>query len=150
MILLDANVVLRSVQPGHSQFAVAVSAVKTARMLGYIPSLVPQVLYEYWAVATRPAIDNGLGMPPTRAEHEVSRMIREFQLFRDERGIFDRWRSLATKYDVRGKPTHDARLVAAMNRHGIRHLLTFNDNDFKRFDEITVVNPAGIDALKPT
>jgi predicted nucleic acid-binding protein len=41
---------------------------------------------------------------------------------------------------VIGKQAHDARLVAAMKVHDLRHLLTFNDTDFKRFTEITVVN----------
>ena len=33
-------------------------------------------------------------------------------------------------YDVKGKNAHDARLVAAMLRQDVSHLLTFNDQDF--------------------
>ncbi len=36
---------------------------------------------------------------------------------------------------------HDARLVAAMNVHGIGGLLTFDSKDFKRYPEILVVSP---------
>jgi hypothetical protein len=31
-----------------------------------------------------------------------------------------------------------------MNSHGISHLLTFNDADFHRYSQITVVNPANV------
>ncbi len=43
-----------------------------------------------------------------------------------------------------GKQAQDAHLVAAMLVHKVTHLLTFNDSDFKRFTEITVVNPQNI------
>ena len=39
---------------------------------------------------------------------------------------------------------HDARLVAAMRRHGTAHILTFNEIDFRRYPEITVLTPAAI------
>jgi len=34
---------------------------------------------------------------------------------------------------VMGKNAHDTRLVAAMLRHDIKSILTFNSADFKRF-----------------
>jgi len=36
---------------------------------------------------------------------------------------------------------HDARLVAAMQRHDIPRVLTFNPRDFSRFAAIAVVSP---------
>jgi len=45
-----------------------------------------------------------------------------------------------------GKPSHDARLVAAMLAHGVTHILTFNDTDFRRYAGITPVVPAAIAA----
>jgi hypothetical protein len=42
----------------------------------------------------------------------------------------------------RGVQVREARLVAAMHVHGVTHLLTLNDQDFTRFDGITVVDPA--------
>jgi hypothetical protein len=43
-----------------------------------------------------------------------------------------------------GKQAHDTRLVAAMTVHQITHLLTFNTDDFKRFTEITAIDPRSI------
>ncbi|MEX0641079.1 MAG: hypothetical protein WD468_00180 [Pirellulales bacterium] len=48
---------------------------------------------------------------------------------------------LADTSDVKGKPAHDARLVAAMTRHSITHILTFNVDDFRRFSGIEVLQP---------
>ncbi len=45
---------------------------------------------------------------------------------------------------------HDTRIVAAMKVHGISHLVTFNDQDFKRYHEITVMTPAEVIQAYPT
>ena len=45
---------------------------------------------------------------------------------------------------VLGKGAHDARLVAAMERHGLARILTFNVDDFKRYPGIEVLPPAEI------
>lgn len=39
---------------------------------------------------------------------------------------------------MKGKNAHDARLVAAMVRHGLTHILTFNAQDFSRYRGITI------------
>ena len=54
-ILLDTNVLGRLSQPGHAMHATAISAVKVLRDGQHELRLVPQVIYEYWTVATRPA-----------------------------------------------------------------------------------------------
>lgn len=38
---------------------------------------------------------------------------------------------------------HDAKLVATMNVHGIRRILTFNTDDFTRYD-IEAVHPSSL------
>jgi predicted nucleic acid-binding protein len=67
-----------------------------------------------------------------------------FVVLPDEAGIFLQWEGLVIKYNVSGKQAHDTRLVAAMLVHGLTHLLTFNDRNFKRYDEIAVVNPQNV------
>jgi len=63
---------------------------------------------------------------------------------RDERAIFEQWQTLLSENEIRGKRAHDARLVAAMKRHSIEHILTFNEGDFQRFSEITVHVPGNL------
>jgi hypothetical protein len=72
---------------------------------------------------------------------------RLFTLLRDERSIFDRWEQLVTDFHVAGKAAHDARLVAAMQRHGLSYLLTFNAADFKRYSTIRLLQPEVVAAL---
>ena len=144
MILVDTNVLLRAVQPAHPHCDTARSAVKMARTREYVPCIVPQIIYEFWVVATRPFGQNGLGLTAIEAEVDVTQIIEQFHLFRDERTILGRWQQLVVRHDVLGKTAHDARLVAAMNRHAITHLLTFNTADFQRFAGITVVHPENV------
>lgn len=117
------------------------------RRRGYRPAIVPQVLYEFWVVATRPHDQNGLGMSIEEAERDLAKSVQKFDLFRDERAIFDFWHELVVQHEVHGKNAHDARLVAAMKRHGINHLLTFDEREFSRYPAITVVNPVNAELL---
>ncbi|MBM3239301.1 type II toxin-antitoxin system VapC family toxin [Candidatus Poribacteria bacterium] len=39
-------------------------------------------------------------------------------------------------YQVRGKNTHDTNIVATMLAHGVTRLVTYNFDDFRRFQEI--------------
>jgi predicted nucleic acid-binding protein len=143
-VLIDTNVLGRLSQPGHAMHATAVSAVKVLRDGQHELRIVPQVIYEFWAVATRPASENGLGFTIEEAEAKVSAFKAVFPPLRDERGILDRWERLVAAHRVQGKPTHDAHPVAAMERHGLSHLLTFNAKDFLRFVAVQILDPAQV------
>lgn len=111
--------------------------------------IVPQVIYEFWVVATRPVEVNGLGFSAEQAEAKTAANLALYSLYRDDEFLFDVWRSLVNLHGVIGKLAHDARLVAAMVRHGTTHLLTFNDQDFSRFNEISVIAPVDAAAFPP-
>ncbi|QDV81055.1 type II toxin-antitoxin system VapC family toxin [Botrimarina mediterranea] len=141
MILVDANVLLRLVQPSHSMHAAAFESLARLRESGEPLVIVPQVLYEYWVVATRPTDVNGLGLSATEADADINKLIGRFRFLRDERSVFERWHELVAQYQVLGKNAHDARLVAAMVRHDTTRILTFNVSDFKRYEGIEVLDP---------
>ena len=142
MILVDTNVLLRMAQPAHPMHVQAISAINTVSSGGETLCVVPQVVYEYWAVATRPEQVNGLGMSAVAANADVAKIVQRFRLVRDEQGIFDVWRRLVAQHQVLGKNAHDARLVAAMAFHGIPDILTFNTGDFQRYPGVRIINPA--------
>ena len=106
--------------------------------------VIAQNLIEFWAVATRPIADNGLGITVAQAAQELTKLKTLFGILPDTADILPQWEQLGVKHQVLGKQVHDARLVAAMNVHNITHLLTFNTNDFKRYEGITVVNPSSV------
>lgn len=143
-VLLDTNVLARIAQPSNPQRAVAGRAVEVVRLRDDEPCVVPQVLYELWVVCTRPPTANGLGMDIRTARFELGAITRYATLLRDERAIYGHWQRLVTEHEVRGKAAHDARLVAAMLRHGVTHILTFDADDFRRFPAITVIDPDDI------
>ena len=132
-ILLDTNLLLRIVESGHPQHQASVGAIDALRKNGHDLVIVPQVLYEFWTVATRPKDQNGLGMSPPEAHSELVAMQRLFLLLRDERAIYAIWEALVLSLGVIGKQAHDARIAAAMQRHALTHLLTFNTRDFSRY-----------------
>jgi predicted nucleic acid-binding protein len=139
--LVDTNVLLRIAQKTSPQHTGALRAAATLRRRGEELCVVPQNLIEYWAVATRPVDKNGFGLTVTQASQEHRKIRRFFTLYPDTPAIFSEWENLVTTYHVAGKNAHDARLIAAMIVHRISHILTFNTDDFKRFPDITVVDP---------
>ena len=143
-ILIDTNVLLRSAEPTHVHCQVSIDAIDVLRSRGHELILVPQILYEYWSVATRPVANNGLGLSPAEAAAELTALRRLFRLLKDERGIYSAWNELVVAHAVRGKQAHDARLAAALQRHVISHWLTFNTTDFQRCSFLTAVSPGDV------
>jgi predicted nucleic acid-binding protein len=140
-ILLDTNVVARLfARVGDNSNVVASRAVARLRNDRHELFLLPQVLYEFWVIATRPADQNGFGMPPIEMLKELEELQTLFTLLRDERSVFDRWQALVAEHKVIGKAAHDARLVAGMYRHALSHVLTFNVVDFKRYSAIEILD----------
>lgn len=143
-ILLDTNILTRLAQPNHLSYAVASSAIHRLRQRQYQICIVPQIIYEFWAVCTRPAEQNGLGLSVAEAIGEVEHIKRLFRLIRTETGVYERWQKLVATVGAKGKTSHDARLVAAMERHAIIELLTFKSGHFERFDRIIVRQPESV------
>jgi predicted nucleic acid-binding protein len=147
-VLLDTNILTRLCQHSHPQHSVAEAAIRILQSQGEPLHVVPQNLYEFWAVATRPiAAANGLGFTVNQAKSEIVRIRSLFVILPDVPSIFGEWERLVDLYEVKGKTTHDARLVAAMIVHDVTKILTFNDRDFSRYVAIGVVNPATLTAL---
>jgi predicted nucleic acid-binding protein len=145
-VLLDTNILGRMAEPGTSQHQAAVDAVAALLTRGDTPCLVPQTLYEFWVIATRPKAANGLGLTPSEALAEVTRVEGLYPLLGDTPAIYAEWKNVVSTFGVSGKNAHDARLVAAMTVHGLTHLLTFNTADFARFPGITALDPASLAA----
>lgn len=142
--LVDTNVLLRSVQPSHPAHETAVSAIQKLLEQGTTLYLASQNLIEFWAVVTRPVAANGLGWTVAKTLQEIAELKSFFILQPDTPSVFTEWEKLVAQYQAMGKQVHDARLVAVMKTYQISFLLTFNVADFKRFTEITVIDPSSI------
>ena len=137
----DTNVLLRVIQMDSPHHERAAQALRTGMLAGDEFAVVPQNLVEFWTVATRPIADNGLRMAPREAWEHVEDILRAFTFLPDTVGCFAHWFDLVNRYEVRGKTTHDARLVATLLDNSVRRLLTFNVRDFARYEAIRAESP---------
>src|SRR5437879_13029377 len=107
MILLDTNLLIRMTRPLDPRCGVARAAIQTYRARGEWLIVVPQNLYEFWAVATRPAGAppagrNGLGMTPVQAGQWLRSFRRRFTLLPDRADLSDLWQALVEAHGVPG------------------------------------------------
>lgn len=145
--LVDTNILTRLAEPGHAMHQAALDAVKVLAGQGHKLQIVPQNLYEFWVVCTRPTAVNGMGKTATEAVAELTNLKGLFSPLDETAAVYGVWEQLVTTTPVMGKNAHDARLVAAMMVHGLTHLLTFNAQDFRQYAAITAVTPG--DVLTP-
>jgi predicted nucleic acid-binding protein len=141
----DTNLLLRFTELEHPLNSVATRAIHRFRRRGATVFVCPQNFIEFWAVATRPLVANGLGLSTVEAEAELASLERLFPMLPDDARIYPEWRRLVTQAGVSGKPTHDARLMAVAIVYGVDNLLTFNGGDFTRFGSlaptVTILDP---------
>lgn len=145
---MDANVLLRLAEPSHAHHLAAVNAVRALLASGAALHVAPQCIYEYWVVATRPISERGLGFSTSQCQRRIASMEAAFTLLAEAPEVYINWKRLAVLYKVQGKPSHDTRLVALMQAHGLSALLTFNARDFRRYapEGIQIIDPATIGA----
>jgi len=148
MILLDTNVLVRMTDPADPQCAVARGTIHSLFSRRERIVIVPQNLYEFWAVATRkvglpPSGQNGLGMTASQSSQWLRFFLRRLTLLNDQENLITLWHDLVSTLGILGAKSHDARLVAAMQSHGIARLFTFNADHFRNFP-ITLVDPMSL------
>ena len=142
--LVDTNVLLRGIQHAHPMHSDARQATTALTHQNQQLSIIAQNLIEFWAVATRPLVNNGLGLSVEETAEHIATFKTVFTLLADTPDIFPEWERLVHHRNVIGRQVYDARLVAAMKVHNVTHPLTFNTDDFKRYDGIDVVSPSSI------
>ncbi|TWT31661.1 type II toxin-antitoxin system VapC family toxin [Blastopirellula retiformator] len=87
-ILVDTSILVRTSQPNAVHFSAAVDATTRLLTSELQACIVPQVLYEYWVVATRPAAQNGLDFSGENTAQELDRLLEFFHLLPDDDAIF--------------------------------------------------------------
>lgn len=143
----DSNIWLRSSEPAHPMYPLATRSVATLPGQQNEIYLVPQVVTEYWRVVTgASSARGGLGWAPEKAHQEVQRLELDFPLLPDTPAVYQHWRQIVHSVGVSGAQVYDARLVAAMLAHGLTHILTFNTDDFRRYEHlgITLLHPQDV------
>jgi predicted nucleic acid-binding protein len=145
--LFDTNIFLRLSDRISANYALARDATYILIEQGHKCCLTSQIIIEFWVVATRPTEVNGLGWTPERTKNQINQFLNRFTLLEETPEIFTLWFQLVTDYNIKGKRTHDIRLLAVMKAHSITHLLTFNPDDFVPLPNIIILQPQ--DLLNP-
>ena len=145
--LFDTNILLRLSDRISANYALARDATYILIDQGHKCCLTSQIIIEFWVVATRPTEVNGLGWTPERTKNQINQFLTRFTVLEETPEIFTLWFQLVTDYNIKGKRTHDIRLLAVMKAHNINHLLTFNPDDFVTIPNIIIVQPQ--DLLNP-
>jgi predicted nucleic acid-binding protein len=140
-VFVDTNVLLRTIEVSDPAHQAAVRAIAALIKAGETLIVTPQIVAEFWNVATRPRERNGIGLTPDLADAELAQIEGFFTVVGESTDVYSTWKHLVARYGVSGVAAHDARLVAAMNVYGITRILTFNARDFARYPDIQVVDP---------
>ena len=135
-VLVDTNILLRSVQKSHPACRVARQALVSPYRGEHSLCLTSQNVAEFWNVCTRPIDVNGLGLSIEGTDRYTNQLEKFFTILPDSSQVFQTWRRLVVDYSVIGDKVHDARLVAVMKTYDIPQIVTFNVSDFTRFSGI--------------
>lgn len=143
LYLVDTNVLLRFSQRTDMLNPLVRSVIEQLNKEKQSLFTTVQNCKEFWNVATRPTKYNGFGITNIEADKALNQVENIFTVIPGSQAIYKTWRSLVINHNVSGVQVHDAYLVAVMMVHGVERILTFNDQDFKRFE------PAGIKVIHP-
>ncbi len=153
-ILLDTNVLARIANKDDRDHAIAVRCVINLHNQGETLVLAPQNLVELRNVATRPIINNGLGLSASEADFLISKFESEFMLLIETQAIHTAWKLIISRAGTIGKQVHDARLAAIAEVNGVESILTFNTSHFEQFvrtgSVLRLLNPRDIQSDMPT
>jgi predicted nucleic acid-binding protein len=139
--VLDTNILLYLVNPAAPEHIAVKRAIVGLLTQGQRVAIVPQVLFEFWSVATRPVGVNGLGWSVAQARAEADTIRARFLMLEEPPAVVDLWLGIATTHGLKGKRVHDAHLLATMKANGVTCLLTLNTVDFPADSGVTIVTP---------
>ena len=80
-------------------------------------------------------------MSPAELVADVTRFQTQFRVAEDGPAVTGHLLNLIQSIPLGGRQVHDANIVATMQAHGLRRLLTHNTTDFARFGAIITVEP---------
>lgn len=140
-VLVDTNILLRSIQKQHPACRAARKALVALYRGRHSLFITPQNVAEFWNVCTRPTDANGFGLSIEAADNYTRRLDKFFVILPESGDVFEEWRRIVVEYSVRGVKVHDARLAAIMKVYSIERILTFNTQDFTRFSFIEPLHP---------
>ena len=100
----------------------------------------PQIYREYLVVLTRGSVFERR-FSSDEALAALDGIRPAFRTFPPTGETFEECTSLIRRHAVRGKQVHDANIVAVMRTYDLKGLATYNQDDFRRFDDVLLLDP---------
>jgi len=104
--------------------------------------LTPQILTEYYSAVTNPRrVTNPIS--PKEAREVIEAYLKAASIFKIyvKETTVKKMVELAEQHKVKGQDIFDVMLVATMLDNEIKRIYTANEEDFKKFEGIEVINP---------
>jgi len=111
-VLVDTNVLLEATDEGRPLHSQAVAVFQNARAAGIDLFICTQTIREYLVVATRPTVNNGLGMGIKTALENVAKFVKRASLLPETLRAGELFLEWADKFRITGKRLHDLQILA--------------------------------------
>jgi len=139
-VFVDTNVLVYAAIPSSPFYAPAFAQLDALRHAGVALWLSRQIFREYLAVLSRPQPFTP-PLPATTLIGDIMRFQSQFGIAEDGPAVTSSLLALLASIPIGGKQVHDANIVATMQVHGLRRLLTHNTADFARFGHLIQIEP---------
>ena len=139
-LFVDTNILIYATDPPSPWYDPARKALQETFAQGDTHVLSPQILREFLAAASR-GYRTGIGSPLPRVLSAIAAFRSRFTLVDENEAVVTALLTLVQQVPVGGKQIHDANIVATMQTHAIRRLLTNNEGHFARYSHVISVVP---------
>lgn len=132
-VFIDTNILVYATDDESPFNAKSLGIIKRLMKDGVDIAICSQIVREYLVVLTRGLLPDD----PARsaALHNVRKFLQAFTLLDENSESVARLQTILKNCSIGGKQIHDANIVAVMQVHGVKRLLTYNLDDFKKFDQ---------------
>jgi predicted nucleic acid-binding protein len=141
-IFIDTNILIYATDNESPFHAKSLDMLNRLMTDGIECAISPQIVREYLVVFTREVSPDD----PARsaALRNIGKFVEAFTVLDENRETVARLQTIMDKSDVGGKQIHDANIVAVMQAHGVKRLVTHNLDDFKTYAQwIEIMNLDG-------
>jgi predicted nucleic acid-binding protein len=142
--LIDTNILVRLARVVDPQHQLVQTAIDNLNLQGVELCFSLQNIAEFWNVCTRPSERNGYGLTVAETNRRVNSIERAMTFLPDNEEVYSIWRRLVMANNVRGVQVHDARLAAIMQAYGLTRILTLNQPDFLRYENVQAIHPSQV------
>lgn len=141
-IFVDTNVLIYAFSKESEYYKASRELLNKAQEGELSLCIAPQVLAEFYAIATDPRRTT-VPQKPQETANVIDQLLEMpgMVLLSLPVDVVNRWTALIRQHPVRGRDIFDVQLVATMLGNGVSQIYTYNRKNFEKFNEIEVLAP---------